>query len=42
MGDVAFILTVLGFFAVCVAYVRGCERLVRSGEERPASGEVLR
>jgi hypothetical protein len=32
MGDVVFLLLAGAFFASCVAYVRGCERLVRADE----------
>lgn len=28
MGDLVFVATVIVFFAVAVAYVRGCERIV--------------
>lgn len=33
MTDVVFIAVALGFFGLCAAYVRGLDRLVRSGEE---------
>jgi len=33
MADIAFIGTALVFFAVCVAYVRGLDRIVRATEE---------
>jgi hypothetical protein len=33
MADLVFIVITLVFFAVCVAYVRGLDRIVRSGEE---------
>jgi hypothetical protein len=36
MSDVLFIAIVIGFFALCVAYVRGLDRLVRSTEEAEA------
>jgi hypothetical protein len=32
MQDIIFVLVAVAFFAVCVAYVRGLDRLVRSGE----------
>jgi len=32
MADVIFVLVVLAFFALCVLYVRGCERIIRDGE----------
>jgi len=35
--DLLYILLTVGFFALMLAYVRGCERLGReeTGEERP-------
>jgi hypothetical protein len=33
MADIVFILVVVVFFALCVAYVRGLDRLVRASEE---------
>jgi hypothetical protein len=33
MADIAFIATALAFFAICVAYVRGLDRIVRATEE---------
>jgi len=33
MLDVVYIVLTLGFFALMVAYVRGCERLGREGGE---------
>jgi hypothetical protein len=36
MQDILFIGIALTFFAVCVAYVRGLDRLVRSTEEAEA------
>jgi hypothetical protein len=38
MRDVAYIALTVAFFALMIAYVRGCERLGRDstgGEERP-------
>ena len=32
MADVVFILATLGFFAVAIVYVRGCNRLKSSTE----------
>ncbi len=32
MADVIFVLVILAFFALCVLYVRGCERIIRDGE----------
>jgi hypothetical protein len=40
MGDVIFVVVSLAFFGLCWLYVRGCDRLVRSGEEAPEQVEV--
>jgi hypothetical protein len=32
MNDLIFIAVVIAFFAVAVAYVRGCERIIGGGE----------
>lgn len=41
MADVMFILVIVGFFALCAAFVVGCDRIVRSGDDgspaRPSS-----
>ena len=33
MADIVFIAVAIAFFALCVAYVRGLDRLVRSAAE---------
>ncbi|MGC2241905.1 MAG: potassium transporter Trk [Acidimicrobiia bacterium] len=33
MADIAFIAVTLAFFALCVGYVRGLDRIVRGSEE---------
>jgi hypothetical protein len=33
VADLVFIVTIFGFFALCVAYIRGLDRIVRSTEE---------
>ena len=33
MGDVVFVVMTVAFFALCALYIRGCERIVQSGEE---------
>jgi hypothetical protein len=39
MADVIFIVVVIiGFFALCAAFVAGCDRIVRSGDEPGAAG----
>ena len=40
MEDIVFIGIALAFFAVCVAYVRGLDRIVRGAEEAEAAQEV--
>jgi hypothetical protein len=40
MQDIIFLAVIVVFFAACVAYVRGLDRLVRSGEEAEATSEV--
>ena len=39
MEDIVFIAVVLVFFAICVAYVRGLDRLVRGAEETEAASD---
>jgi hypothetical protein len=33
MADIAFIAAIIAFFGLCVAYVRGLDRIVRAAEE---------
>jgi hypothetical protein len=40
MADIVFIAITVAFFAVCVAYVRGLDRIVRAAEEADATHEV--
>lgn len=40
MADVVFILVIAIFFGLCVAYVRGLDRLVRTSEEGEAAMEA--
>jgi hypothetical protein len=40
MTDVIFVAITILFFAVCVLYVRGLDRLVRSAEDADRAGEV--
>ena len=39
MADFVFIATVLAFFAICVAYVRGLDRVVRGTEQAEEGSE---
>ncbi len=45
MADIVFIVVVIiGFFALCAAFVVGCDRIVRSGDDASppsATPEVL-
>jgi len=41
MADIVFIVVTLAFFALCVAYVRGLDRMVRAAEEAEATHEVV-
>jgi hypothetical protein len=39
MADIVFVVVVItGFFAVCAAFVRGCDRIVRSGDDGSSAG----
>jgi hypothetical protein len=40
MADVVFVLVALGFLALCLLYVRGCEAIVRSGEASESAAEA--
>jgi hypothetical protein len=43
MVDVVLVLVVLAFFGLCVLYVRGCDRMIRSdGVEATADSEFER
>ena len=36
MQDIVFIAVATGFFGICVAYVRGLDRIVRLAEPEPS------
>jgi hypothetical protein len=40
MADLAFLALIVAFFALCVAYVRGLDRIVRSSEAAETAQEV--
>jgi hypothetical protein len=40
MADAVFIVVIFGFFALCVLYVLGCERIIRGAEQDANTGEV--
>ncbi len=40
MADIIFILASLAFFGLCWLYVRGCEWLIKTGEEVSEPVEV--
>ena len=41
MTDIVFIAVALVFFALCAAYVRGLDRLVRADEAAEATHEAI-
>lgn len=41
MQDIIYVGVPIAFFAVCVAYVRGLDRLVRSGEEAERATDLV-
>ncbi len=41
MADVVFLLVAAAFFGLCVAYVRGLDRLIRAAEDAPGDDRVL-
>ena len=40
MQDLLYLALTMAFFALCVAYVRGLDRIVRDAEEPDAGPEV--
>jgi hypothetical protein len=42
MADIAFVAAIIGFFGGCAAFVTGCDRIVRSGDDAPAPREAPR
>jgi hypothetical protein len=40
VADIVFIAVTLAFFAICVAYVRGLDHLVRESEQGEAAQEA--
>jgi hypothetical protein len=40
VADVIFVLAIVAFFALCVLYVRGCERIIRAGETGGEAGQT--
>ena len=40
MGDVIFVAVTVAFFALCVLYIRGLDRLVRSADDADESREA--
>lgn len=33
MADIAFVVVIIAFFALCAAFVYGCDRIVRSDDD---------
>jgi hypothetical protein len=40
MADIVYIAVALAFFAICVAYIRGLDLIVRASEQAEAAQEV--
>jgi hypothetical protein len=40
MADVVLVLVILAFFGFCALYVRGCERIIHTGEPAEAVGDA--
>ena len=40
MADIVFVAITLAFFAVCVAYVRGLDRIVRAAEQAESTQDT--
>jgi hypothetical protein len=40
MADVAFVAVIIGFFALCASFVRGCDRIVRSDDDESDPAEA--
>jgi hypothetical protein len=41
MADIVFVVVVIiGFFALCTAFVVGCDRIVRSGDDGGAASST--
>ena len=41
MADVAFILVIIVFFALCAASVSACDRIIRSEDDEQSAPEVV-
>lgn len=41
MADAIFVVVALGFFGLCVAYVRGLERMVTAADESGDAAETI-
>lgn len=39
MADLVLVLVVLGFFGLCLLYVRGCDRIIRTDENSDPTAE---
>lgn len=40
MADVMFVVVTIGFFALCVGLVAGCDRIVRAGDDESPPADV--
>ena len=41
MADVWVVVTVIGFFGICVAMVHGCDRIIGPDDEADLDGDVI-
>jgi hypothetical protein len=39
VADVVYIVVIFAFFALCIAYVRGLDRMVRAGDDDAVGGD---
>jgi hypothetical protein len=42
MGDVVFIVLTIAFFAICVAYVYGCDRIISSADDDSTPADLTK
>ena len=42
MADLVLVLTVLGFFGLCLLYIRGCDHMIRNDDLGDCPAEPVR
>lgn len=40
MADLVYVLVIVGFFGLCVAYVRACDRMIGASDDTPPEPAV--